>query len=276
MSSFREPIVILSDMHLCALTNWRAELGRLRGLWKDAGTVIFNGDTMNWGLAHYHENRNDVVEHILALCEEDGTQPVLVGGNTDYQLEGARHLFLEHGRILVMHGDAMFENSSPWRKNAAELAAARKDALLEISPGMRETLEGQVQAAVEALRAVDEQNDNPRHTDPVLARKIASLGDWVLRPRRIAAVLRAWWKLPAIASGFMEKYAPGADFLVFGHAHRRGIWEIEERTVINTGSFEKPARPLMVKIGDGKIIIFKVRGKKSGYSPGDIVGSFLF
>ncbi len=212
--------------------------------------------------------------YIRTICGEDAVVPILLGGNSDYHLPGPRHLFLMDGRILVLHGDVMFPESSPWGSNAGQIKVAKAEALRKMSTGRRDSIEGQMDATVEALLAFDDKGDSPRHTDPVLPRRIMCFMGWVKNPWRIRTMLRVWLKLPEIATVFMDRYAPQADFLIFGHVHHRGVWQSGGRKLINTGSFEKPARPFVVRIEDGKITVSRVVRDSGHYVPGKVVGSY--
>jgi len=275
MTSIAEPIIILSDIHLNASTDWKSYLEKLRGLWRGAGTVIFNGDTMDWSISNDAKHRREVVDFIHDRCRPDGVEPVLIGGNTDHHLRGPRHLFLANGRVLVFHGDVIFPESSPWRSNARELHVARAAALRQMPHEERTSLEGQLGAALQALRVCDRQNDGPRHSDPGLSRKMASIINWLKKPWRITEVMQVWWKLPGTAASFMERYAPDAEVLVFGHAHRRGVWRKGGRTIINTGSFEWPAGPFVVKVDGSTLTVRRVALREGNYVPGKEIRRFF-
>jgi len=261
-----EPVVVFSDAHFSARSDWQAALCQLRPLWRGAATVIFNGDTMDPCLARDPADRRSVEDYIAQICAEDGVRPVLIGGNTDYQLPGPRHIFLAAGRVLVLHGDVLFERISPWRSCAGYLARARREALDSMPHDHRESLQGRQDAVVKALSKFEKEAAGRIDYD----RAYAPLGRFcrVLNPRTILAVAVAWWKMPQLAAKFIERYAAGAHCLVMGHAHRPGIWPIGPKTLINTGGFRSSGRPYVVRICDGHVLVRRTERQSGSYVPG--------
>lgn len=275
MTDLPEPIVVLSDVHVNAWSDWRGQLESLRGLWQDAGSVIFNGDTMNSNVSREVESRQEVLDYVDELCRADGVKPLLVAGNSDHYLREPRYVFLGGGKVLVLHGDVLLANSSPWRSTAPQLGAARSEALKALSPEDRETLSGQDHCAMEALRRVDPGDEMPRDHKPTFLGAVRCYAGWLARPRLVAAVLRVWWKMPAIAAEFLHRYAPQAEVIVLGHAHRSGVWHVDGKTIINTGSFEGPGVPLVAQVCDGAVHVRAVTRDQGAYSLGRTLESCL-
>jgi len=73
-----EPIVIVSDLHLNRHQDWKDRFRGLSGVWKDAGTVVFNGDLVDWD----PWGREGYVKEIRSFAEREcrlrGIVPVAV------------------------------------------------------------------------------------------------------------------------------------------------------------------------------------------------------
>ena len=262
-----EPVVIISDVHLSAMRDWRGQLEGLRGLWRRAGTVIFNGDTLNISLSGSQPTCDEAVRTIKGLCESDGVRPIMLSGNSDFRIDGPRHVFLSDGRVIVLHGDVVFPGLSPWRRDIEHLARTNDEVMREMGPSCRDTLEGLLSVAREAFRRT--MNDTTdRWVTPNLFKRILWWLCWSMRPRRIWAVLDAWRRMPALAADFCRRHAAGAEVIIFGHAHRRGLWRVDGRTIINTGSFEGPGLPSMVTVSEGRVIVQLVDRRGDSCLPG--------
>jgi UDP-2,3-diacylglucosamine pyrophosphatase LpxH len=275
MDPLDEPILILSDVHLNAGADWRRTLEALRGLWEGSATVLFNGDTMSSNLSRDEGRRREVLDALGDLCRTDGVTPVLLGGNSDHFLNAPRHCFLSGGRILVLHGDVLLPNCSPWRRQAPQLGEARREALQAMTPRERHSLQGRLDASLTALREVEQHRGSSlRLGEAGLWRKLTWLGNVLTHPGRVLAVLLAWREMPHLAASFAARYAPSAQYLVVGHLHRRGIWNVNGRTIINTGSFEGPGKPLMVRLDRGVLSVRDVRRTRGRYLPGEILACY--
>jgi len=263
-----EPVVIISDLHLGRSTRWKERLEPLRGVWRGAATMVFNGDTMNGHLAANSALRGQIVSCLSEMCASDGARAVFLAGNSDPYIDRLQHLFLSGGRVLVTHGDAVFPDVSPWRVRVRDIREARDAAVRDMPAHQRDTLEGQLLSTRQASEAI-------------LAKTLGRKGLFPLRhlglclaPFRLWAVMRAWRRAPSLAAQFLRHYAPRARFIVMGHTHRRGIWRIEETVVINTGSFEGFSSPAMVRLGGGEIAVQRIGREEGLYRPGETLASF--
>ena len=275
MTALNEPIVILSDVHLRAGADWRDAMQRLRGLWQGAATVIFNGDTVSRTIAHDARWRDDVVDVLTELCMSDGATPVLLAGNTDYPLTAVRHVMLAGGRVLVTHGDVILDEISPWHGRGRLIAAARAEALGEMPPHRRETLEGQLTAATEAIARTQHLAPLRRPGEGTAVQRTAWYLRWLKRPRAVWQVLWFWHRMPRLAERFIRTYAPDARIIVLGHAHRPGVWTVAGRRVINTGCFEAPwPRALVVRVEGVRVEVRKVVTSGGRWLPGPVVACY--
>lgn len=267
MSEIIEPAVIISDVHLSATRDWRGQLEAMRNLWQGAATIVFNGDTLNQSLCHDRHVRDEIIGTIESLCRDDGVRPVMLSGNSDFQIEGPRHLLLEAGRVIVLHGEVIFPRMSPWRDDAELVASIREQVMREMDASQRDTLDAILASATEALRR-SQARIADRRVDLSLWKYMSWWTRWLRRPGSAWAVLDAWRRMPALAAEFCRRHAAGAEVIVFGHAHRRGLWRVDGRTVINTGCFEGSGRPSMVTVDNGRVIVQLVLRRNGAHMPG--------
>ena len=268
-------MVVLSDVHLRVGGDWRSALDRLRGLWAGAGTVIFNGDTMSNALVTDEAARAEIVAGLTDLCAADGARAMLLTGNTDYCIGAPRHVFLAGGRALVTHGDVILEQVSPWHGAGGRIARARADALAEMPPERRDTLEGQLAAANEAIARMRQFAPRRRRGEGTFTRRIGWYLRLLMRPPALWAVLNFWRRMPRLAAEFLDRYADDARMMILGHAHWPGVWRVADRWIVNTGTFERPlARALVVRVEGAGVEIRKVVRRKGLCLPGPVVGCY--
>lgn len=273
MTSPCEPVTVLSDVHLGRRSNWARRIDRMRGLWAGSKTVVFNGDTLNADLSRNEQTRNQVISRIQETCQADGLQVVLIGGNSDHEITQPRHIFLAGGAVAVLHGDAIFDDCSPWRLDARKLGAVRAGALAAMSAQRRESLAGQLDSTLQALQATFAKDTSPRKYAPSVFKLALRRLNWLMHWRSVLAVPVSWCRLPTLAGAFLSQYAPQAHVLIIGHSHRAGVWRFGHRTVINTGSFNRPAHPLVVRIVAGRLALSTVKTRGHCQQPGRLVTS---
>ena len=266
----REPVVVLSDLHLNRSDSWKERLDELRPLWAGAATVVFNGDTLDWFTATDTPKSEEILDYLRRLCEEDGTRPMLLAGNSDNSIVPDRHVFLGGGGVLVTHGDVLFPGISPWRARSKDLLAIRRRVLREMTASRRATLEGQLASASRTMSTLRQET----------LEGIEDLSElreapwWRENPAGLVALLRTWWVTPKMAVRFLAEFAPQASVIVIGHTHRSGVWERDGRTVINTGSFARAAKPLTVWVSGDTLTARTVIKDSSGLRPGKALTSF--
>jgi predicted phosphodiesterase len=248
-------IIIISDTHLG--TRGAPTPEALRPLWAGADELIVNGD-----LAQLHDPacRTVAARQVMRLqdlCEADGVTLTVLSGNHDPQLTDVRHLVLRDGLIFITHGDVLHPAISPWNGTDTPLHALNEEALAALDRPQRSALPGQLAAAQHAAHL---NWDEPADAEgrPGLPARLRE------KARKAAATLWYWRTLPRRAAAFARRYAPDARFFIFGHIHRAGIWRFGDLTVINTGCWHFPFRPLVVRIERGRLSVWPVRWAGAG------------
>lgn len=239
-----EPIRILSDLHLGHKISRIENISALRPLIRGAATIVFNGDTWQELARPFRERSQAMLDELRALCADEGAEAVFLAGNHDPGWDGRGWIELAEGKIVVMHGDALLFDGSPWKREI--LVNGKRVMELWNEHPMAD------QDAGERLRVARK-----------IARELCSLEyptgrhllhrawDAVIPPRRAVKMLEAWFSQHSQGAKFCEAYFPNAEVLLIGHFHRVGCWLKNGRLIINTGSFTSPGRAHWAEWNDG-------------------------
>ena len=234
-STLREPVRILSDLHLAHQVSRIARVSALRPLVAGAGTLIFNGDTHQELTTAVAERSAEMLDELRRLCLDEGSTPIFLPGNHDPGWPGPGWVALAGGRIIVTHGDALLPEGSPWKR---EVLAGRQR-LLDL---WREYPQAATDPAVRLSLARAMARALPTQEKPFGRRLWQLAWDAAYPPQRALRILQAWWGQGAAGAAFCQRYFPQAEVLIIGHFHRPGCWCKAGRLVINTGSFVNPGR----------------------------------
>ena len=258
----KEPVLILSDLHLGHNASKIESAEQLRPLLAGVGTVVFNGDTFQELSAEFRERSEKMLNDLRDLCGELGVETVFIPGNHDPGWEGPGWIELADGKIIVTHGDAVMWGGSPWSRESI--------------------------AKSDKVRELWEQNQQADY-DPQerlgLAKKIALLlkpptipkGRNLLRrtvdainpPRRALEILRVWFSHSDKAAMFADRYFPKAEVVILGHFHWRGTWTKSGRLIVNTGAYVSPHGAMWVSYMDGLMKLGKVDEKDRSFLRGE-------
>ncbi|MDY7110622.1 MAG: metallophosphoesterase family protein [Planctomycetota bacterium] len=254
------PIVILSDLHLGRRRGAARCAEALRPLWDGADHLIINGD-----VAEVHHPKHWTVAarqtlRLFDLCESDGVDLTLLSGNHDPFITDLRHLHLAGGAVFVTHGDVLHPAVSPWSPAAGRMRAANEAALAALEPEQRGDLEARLSATQHAAYA--EWHDIQRLAEEARHSTITGM---LIRPWALLKVIAYWNAFPPLAAEFAAEHAPAARFVVLGHTHRAGVWEFDDRIIINTGSFGFPGTPRAVLVEDGTLSVWGIRHRRGAY-----------
>ncbi|MBK1828360.1 metallophosphoesterase [Haloferula rosea] len=260
----KEPVLILSDLHLGHSASRIDRVECLRPLIAGAATVVFNGDTWQELASAFRQESERLLGDLRALCEELGAEPVFLSGNHDPGWPGKGWLELAGGRIVVTHGDAVMWAGSPWSREAFQrqeqlLALWAEHRLREDDAGERLRWARKVAVTLKAAR-------HPKGRS--LMRRV---WDAVNPPRRALEILHAWWKHAELSDAFAARYFPRAEVVVTGHFHGRGVWDFGRRLVLNTGAHVAPHEAMWVEWSEGWLRCGEVERGES-YRRGRVLG----
>jgi hypothetical protein len=231
----KEPVRIVSDLHLGHRLSRVARVAALRPLLAGAGTVIFNGDTWQELTCAMAGRSAEMLDELRLLCAQEACTPVFLSGNHDPGWPGPGWAELAAGRIIVTHGDALLIDGSPWRREILT-GKRRVRELWREHPEAATDAQARLRLAREIARAL------PSRHEPEGRRLWQRVWDAAYPPQRAWHIMHAWWCQGAAGAAFCKHYFPQAEVLVIGHFHRSGCWLKAGRRVINTGSFISPGR----------------------------------
>lgn len=229
----REPVRILSDLHLGHPASRVNSVDALRPLLEGAGTLVFNGDTWQELSRTYRESSARMLGDLQRACGELGADPVFLSGNHDPGWPGKGWVELAEGRVVVTHGDAVMWGGSPWSRESFQRAA-------QVRALWEEHREAECDAGERLQLAREMARVLKAPVIPKGRRLWQRATDAISPPKRALMILHAWIFQADEAERFAERYFPRAEVLVIGHFHRAGIWHRGDRVVVNTGALVHP------------------------------------
>lgn len=265
----KEPVRILSDLHLGHRISRIEQVSALRPLIAGAGTVVFNGDTWQELASPLRHRAAAMLEELRALCAEEGAEAVFLSGNHDPGWAGPGWAELAEGRIIITHGDSLLFDGSPWKREIMQ-ASKRVLELWAEHPNAGNDAEERLQVARKIAREL-------RSVEYPTGRHILRRAwDAVIPPKRAIKMIQAWFSQGTAGARFCERYFPNAKVLVIGHFHRQGCWMRNGRMVINTGSFLDPGRAHCVEWKDGWLTRHEINESPERCTIGRKLGAWRF
>ena len=228
-----ERTLVLGDLHLGHVSTRLASAAALAEVVEPAERIVFNGDSIE---ERHERRRAEAAAHrsaLESLARAAGARALFLTGNHDPEISSRHCLRLAGGRVLVMHGDAVFPAISPWGDSAAEVAAAHREALARRERHGPLALDDRLQLArgISLGMPVPEWTALPRRgTLATILRRIA-------KPRKVHQIIKCWLEAPGRTAGFIARYAPQTRIVIVGHTHRAGIWRRDGLTIVNLGGF---------------------------------------
>ena len=249
---FDGPIRILYDLHFGHPASIIEQPRQLVPLFREAKTVIFNGDTVE---LRYLRGRRIGMRNYAVMreaCEGAGARPVFINGNHDPILSDLSHVDLVDGAVLVTHGDLLFHDISPWSHEANIMGAAHTRELADLGADAFLDFEKRLKASKRAAQSIELHR-------PRMRRDSLSVLRTILRecwpPWRPFQVFHSWVVTPQRAESLARVFRPQARFVLIGHTHFSGCWKRGPRMIINTGSFLPLSGRMAVDIDGTKLLV---------------------
>ena len=240
----REPVRVLSDLHLGHKVSRIENVAALRPLIAGAGTVIFNGDTWQELARPFFQRSQSMLGDLHELCREEGVDTVFLAGNHDPGWPGPGWVTLAGGRIVITHGDALLFAGSPWKREIL----LKNDHIRQIWR-QHPRADHQLEQRLAVAREIATDLCSVEH--PTGRTFFKRAWDAMVPPRRAHEMLQAWASQGRVGAEFCERYFPQAEMLIIGHFHWQGSWLSKGRRVLNTGSFMAPGRAHWVEWNEG-------------------------
>ncbi|HEY4813335.1 MAG TPA: metallophosphoesterase [Chthoniobacterales bacterium] len=273
MSTTAEPTIIISDLHLGHRGSQIRDPEELVPILKEAGSVIFNGDTVEMRTGIDRPVGRHMAAVIARLCHSVGCRATFINGNHDPCLSKTDHLDLMDGRMLVTHGDILFLGIAPWSRQALAYRKIHLRALARLGPDALMSFEKRLLATKRTsikLQLLEE----PVTTKHQFAPMLRVLMHQVWPPHRPFMIIGAWVKTPTLAARLCDLFRPNARYILVGHTHYPGVWQRGQITVINTGSYVLNFGALAVILDGESVEIRKVKRQKEGFVLGKRVARF--
>lgn len=250
----KEPIRIISDVHFGHPRSFVQTPSQLAPLLEGVGTLIFNGDSVEMRFRGERALGLGRAEELRAFCRKAGVEPLLLNGNHDPTVSDLNHLELQGGRVLIMHGDALFADISPWSPRARVLGRAVERELAPCGPNP--AMEERLAAAKRAVSALEMLK--PSATRNGLGR-LLGIGRELWPPRRPWLILKTWVETSRRAVTFASEHRPSAERVIIGHVHAPMIRRSKSRLMINTGCFLPPLWRYCVDLAGSELTVRRVR-----------------
>lgn len=255
-----DPVVILSDTHFGHPGASAGTPAALRPLWQGASRLIINGDVAEVHHPEFRVQAAHAVMELQDLCAADGVELILLSGNHDPYISDRRHVHLHDRVVLVTHGDALHPAVAPWSPAAGRMRAAY-DAAMSCIPASRH-------ADLAARLSVFQFASHEEWI--ALAEEMSSgstIRKMLRRPWAFVQVLRYWAAFPRLAARFVRELSPESSYVIMGHTHRPGIWDVDGLTVINTGSYAFPGRPRAVRLDGRTMSVWRIHRDGAVFRP---------
>jgi len=270
----KEPVRIISDLHLGHTASLAREIDQIEPLFRDVGTVIFNGDTVEMRSRENRERAVEILARVEQFCAEQQAETIFINGNHDPVISTTNHVDVAAGDILVTHGDVLFHEEDlhdRWPSRRRLQLCDRDVASLR---------NGELRSLEEILstrKRSEHAGDLPHHEFTIPDGTWGQFKTFMKQtwpPRRLAHTLHGWRHTPHHAINLVRIYRPETRCIVVGHTHRPGIWTRHGYRVINTGSFLPMLGRLAVDFEDGVITVHKVVFRERKFRLGRRVARF--
>ena len=260
-----ERVLILSDLHMGHPVSRLERVSALKPLLDGVDHVIWNGDTWQELTPPFRQRSAHMLAELDALCGSLGVKQSHLPGNHDPGWPGSGWMELDDGNIIISHGDALFDEGSPWKREILLNQKLVRD-LWSAHPDARHSAEVRHQLAREiALKLPSQEHPEGRSL-------LQRAWDAALPPRRAIKIIESWHFQSDAGNAFCDAFFPNAQVLVVGHFHQHGAWRRGQRLILNTGSFMNPAKPCWVEWHQGWLSFGEItesphachKGKKLG------------
>ncbi len=231
----REPVLILSDLHLGHGGSVLTDVSMLEPMLEGAATLLLNGDTWQELTPQFRDRALELRADLQAMCHRRGVDLIMMPGNHDPGESGPRYVELAQGRVVVMHGDGVFIEGAPWNR----MALRRHRELWQL---IRSHVLDTVEQRLELVNRVAYILVTPHHNRS--RRLWTKVLDAIYPPQRALYMLIAWWTMVTETARMASDYFPRAEVVIFGHFHRAGSWLVGNRVILNSGSFMPPGKAM--------------------------------
>jgi predicted phosphodiesterase len=266
-----EPILILSDLHLGHRASRIKHPEQLAPILHGPGSVIFNGDTSEMRTSEDRLVGRKLAADLARICHQAGRKAFFVNGNHDPTVSTTNHLDLANDAILVTHGDILFLEVAPWSHDAGHYRKKHLQILDGLSPDGYADFE-------KRLLASKRTSIEMQMLEAPLTRGRLSVSRLLIRncwpPWRPLMIIKAWSEVPELAADLARVFRPEARFVIVGHTHCPGTWQVESRVIINTGSFVPYFGACVAILESGRLEVRRINFRQGQFVIGKLLRDF--
>lgn len=241
----------ISDLHLGHERCEAPTIATLESILQGISTLVILGDAAETRQCDWQSAGKAAREELRSLCRAQGVQLVEIAGNHDPDIP-ALLVRLWGGRVIGMHGHALYKEGAPWSweyLNNKEACHRLINSFPEVDSNLEQRLELSRQMC--------------QLTPPIMKRK--GIRNPLLRgfmhcfwpPQRPMGIVWTWITSGWLAEQFARQFLPQAEVLIFGHMHRSGHWKYGKRHIFNTGAWFRHATPYVVDMCDTRVIAYR-------------------
>ncbi len=206
-------------------------------------------------------------EKLLKMAASRGVTVEVLRGNHDPE-GGAAVAWLAERSVLVTHGDAVYDDATPWSREIGRHRAEVEAVIAKYASQshLAEACSNRAKEIALTLKIVPL---------PKLPPPFNFFATALWPPSRTFEMLRVWHGMGRRGLKFLADSGEGASVLICGHFHQAGIWENAERLMINTGSFMKGSRPWAVDLNSGKLTARELKLEGGTFILGEVKGRWI-
>lgn len=246
---------VISDLHIGHPGSLFSEVDEILPLLDGAQQVILNGDTTEECSRALRPRSEEMFEEFCAESSRRGVELLRLRGNHDASPDHVGALRLFGGKVLIIHGDACYHYGSPWSRWVPSMKDKLDAVYSEFEKEGMNTLEDRLRLA----RAWAACLRPPiKRTGSKLAGVFEILMSAVWPPTVGWRLLKERALTLPRAVEFLDRFAPDAKVMIFGHIHRSGVWKRGGKMLINTGAFQPVAGRCVCDLDGEGITVRKV------------------
>ena len=259
---------IISDLHLGHSASRLKSVEMLEPVLEGVDHLILAGDV--WQQRRVGDGGEDagrLFDELLSLAKSSGVVVEVLRGNHDPN-SGKGVAWLAERSVLVTHGDAVFDDATPWSREIASYREEINSIIRKYDPESH-----RAQACVERAREI------ALTLKVIPLPKLPSPLDFFITalwpPSRFFEIFRVWRGMGRQGLQFLSHSGEGACVLVCGHFHRSGIWEAKGKVMINTGSFMNGSQAWAVDVNQEKLTARELIFSKNCFELGPVKGRWI-
>lgn len=242
---------VISDLHLGHERSEVASVDSLRPLLHGISTLVVAGDLAETRNCPWKSRALRLRTEFRELCAAAGVTLLELAGNHDPDV---RPLLasLWGGRIVIMHGHALFKEVAPWSWEYLRNREACNKLIAQYPNCEHDLIE-----RLELSRAVSLSTAPIMRRDGIRNRYLRGFMHCFWPPSRPWNILRGWLTCGRRARDFAERFLPGCETLIIGHFHRAGHWHYPGLNVYSTGACFKHAQPRCADLKEGRLVAYR-------------------